>query len=916
MDCVSPILDIMIRSWDCTAKCRSYVRDLEENLENLRNTMDELSRKFEDQKREVEQAERQGLKRTSEVDGWLDKVEVIKTEVPRILERGDQEKQKKCFGGLCTKNCRSSYKLGKLVVKKQKVLGDLLVKGPFNQIAYRPTNARFKERPMDRVVGFDSAFEEARRWIEDGNVRIIGLFGMGGVGKTTLLTKIHNELVFSSHNYDVVLWIVVSRQVNSEKIQKNIWRKLGLPESELENSNKEDRAPKIFSVMKRTKFLLFLDDLWERIDFANIGIPSTSGEKEQKIIFTTRSEEVCGSMEADRSMKVECLPADKALELFREKVGKYTWDAHPDISKLAEKLAEECKCLPLALITVGRAMASKRSPHEWRHAIDVLQNRPDTFSGMRNDVFFPLEFSYENLPDEILKKCFLYCAMFPEDYGIRKDDLILLWIAEGFLDEYDHDIHKARDCGESIIGSLTRACLLESVIVVEPFGIVTNIKMHEVVRDMALWIVSEHGVNKNKVILNENLRSVESEDKGERWKDAETVSLWSDCHWIEWFPTTVTCSNLRTLILRGTNLHILQNGFFPAMPSLKVLDLSYNRFLAELPEDIGQSLNLRYLNLGGTPIIKLPIELKNLRKLRVLLIGVDCEYVPKEVISSLHSLRVFRWMHNSEVLTPEEQLSMIDDLEVKKELGEVSLSFRFAASVQKLLNSPQLQTRLRSLIIMDCPNMTSVTILSSKAKRMEHLSDLYICYCDELEEIEVIDMEEQEASDDQQIPHEYNCSNLRNEDCFRGLCSIAIAFCKRLKDVTSIIRYAPNLMHLYIHQCTSMQELIVGDIEEDRENNSSRTFSLLTTLYLIQLEKLENICQRKMPFPSLKSISVYDCPSLKKLPFNRNSARRSLKEIQGKKEWWDRLQWDDTATQNVFSLKFVEIDQACLPFFR
>lgn len=166
-------------------------------------------------------------------------------------------------------------------------------------------------------------------------------------------------MINSSLSYDVILWIVGSKQASSEKIQKDIWRKLGLPESELENCNKEDRAPKIHSVMKRTKFLLFLDDIWERVDLVNIGIPSTSNENESKIIFTTRSEEVCGSMQADRSIKVECLPTDKALELFREKVGNETWNAHPDIPELAEKLAGECKCLPLALITVGRAWPAR-----------------------------------------------------------------------------------------------------------------------------------------------------------------------------------------------------------------------------------------------------------------------------------------------------------------------------------------------------------------------------------------------------------------------------------------------------------------------------------------------------------------------------------------------------------------------------
>ncbi|KAK4781212.1 hypothetical protein SAY87_017318 [Trapa incisa] len=763
---------------------------------------------------------------------------------------------------------------------------------------------------MDRVVGFESAFEEAWRCIEDGSVRIIGLFGMGGVGKTTLLTKIYNELVQSGLSYDFVLWIVVSKQANSDKIQKDVWRKLNLPESEMENSSREDIATKIFNVMKRTKFLLFLDDLWNRIDLVSIGIPSTSNQNELKIIFTTRSEEVCGSMQADRSIKLECLPTDKALELFQEKVGKETWIAHPDIPKLAENLAEECKCLPLALITVGRAMASKRSPHEWKHAIEVLRNRPHTFSGMRNDVFAPLEFSYKSLPDETLKKCFLYCAMLPVDYGIRKDELILLWIAEGFLDQYGHDIHKARNYGESIIGSLTRACLLESLVVVEPFGLVINglvinVKMHEVVRDMALVIISESGSNNNKVVLNEDFRLIGSDEQRDRWKDAEIVSLWSDYCGMDWFPTNLSSTNLCTMILRDIHLQILQDGVFSSMPSLKVLDLSYNRFLSKLPEDIGKLSNLRYLNIGGTPIIRLPLELKNLKKLKILLIGVDCEYVPKEVISNLDSLTVFRWMNSSGSLTQEEQLSMIGDLEVKKEISEVSLSFRFAESVKKLLNSCKLQTRLRSLIMVDCLNMTSVIVLSSIAKRMEHLSELYICYCNELEEIRVINMEEMESSDDQRI---LGVSNLRDEGCFSDLCSIAIVFCERLKDVSSIILYAANLMHLYIHHCSSMQELVIDDNGEGSENNSNRTFSQLTTLYLIQLDKLESISRRELSFSSLKSILVYDCPGLKKLPFNRDSAK-SLKEIRGKKEWWDGLHWDDPATGGVFSQKFVEIDQ-------
>ena len=55
-----------------------------------------------------------------------------------------------------------------------------------------------------------------------------------------------------------------------------------------------------------------------------------------------------------------------------------------------------------------------------------------------------LKFSYDSLSDDTVKKCFLYCCIFPEDHDIEKNELIELWIGEGFLDKFD-DIHDARN---------------------------------------------------------------------------------------------------------------------------------------------------------------------------------------------------------------------------------------------------------------------------------------------------------------------------------------------------------------------------------------------------------------------------------------------------------------------------------------
>ncbi|PRQ53549.1 putative P-loop containing nucleoside triphosphate hydrolase [Rosa chinensis] len=69
-------------------------------------------------------------------------------------------------------------------------------------------------------------------------------------------------------------------------------------------------------------------------------------------------------MDAQQKIYVECLPWDKAWNLFQEKVGKDALLIHADIPKLAESVAKECGGLPLALITVGRMMSCKKTPQE------------------------------------------------------------------------------------------------------------------------------------------------------------------------------------------------------------------------------------------------------------------------------------------------------------------------------------------------------------------------------------------------------------------------------------------------------------------------------------------------------------------------------------------------------------------------
>ncbi|XP_031371973.1 probable disease resistance protein At5g63020 [Punica granatum] len=635
------------------------------------------------------------------------------------------------------RNSTSYYELSKCAEKTRATLEEELRKASsFTVFTYKPDDPPMFEKPLEPPVGLDSSFEEVWEWVQDESVRRIGIYGMGGVGKTTLLKNIHNEILRRQDKYDVVAWIVVSRPTDPTKIQKAIWEKLNLDRSEFDRTSESDRTGKIYSIMKRKSFLLFLDDIWEKIDLLNLGIPYRGHEWKSKIIFTTRSEEVCGQMQAERTKKIDCLPPDKALELFREKVGEETWTAHVEIPRLAECLVKECAYLPLALITVGAAMASRKDPDKWRRAIEYLQNRPSGFARMAERVLSVLEFSYEALPNETQKKCFLYCSTFPEDFVYHMDELIDLWMGEGFLSECDGS-HEARNLGINIIEHLIDVCLLEEVDN-SIFG-ETTFKMHDVVRDMALWLVSEHGQKKNKIVCLEKQRSFEPKEFM-KWTNAETIFLQIRHQEMENFPVTPTAfSSLSTLIKRDTSVKTFPKGFFSSMPLLRVLDLSLNSHLEELPEDIGALVNLRYLNLWWTQITKLPVELKTLTKLVFLLLDDRCG-VPKGLVPSLPFLRVFSWVMGKwgNPINEGEELNVIEELNgMNNQIDDVCLGLHFAASVQELLTDcPHLQRCLRELDLGRCVGLRSLIIPKPSLRRMEHLRVLWVLEC-EFEEISI-----------------------------------------------------------------------------------------------------------------------------------------------------------------------------------
>ncbi|KAI3948143.1 hypothetical protein MKX01_014742 [Papaver californicum] len=147
------------------------------------------------------------------------------------------------------------------------------------------------------------------------------------------------------------------------------------------------------------------------------------------------------------------------------------------------------------------------------------------------------------------------------------------------------------------------------------------------------------------------------------------------------------------------------------------------------------------------------------------------------------------------------------------------------------------------------------------------------------------------------VPQQSFCSVNLKRVCIKG--------CPQLKDLTWLI-YAPNLGALILIELDGLEEIISSNgfaLEEKLMN----TFSRLTYLRLYSLRNLKRVCDHNVKFFLLEKFLVEKCPELKNLPFNTNSViPRTLQMIEGSKEWWESLEWEDEATKSNLTSYFRE----------
>jgi disease resistance protein RPS2 len=912
LEMLGPIVEFGKMIWAPISKYYNYHKDAGELMKNLKRKREELECGRSDIELKMGAELFPGKRPKKEVQLWLQNAETIDGEIETIEQEADRVKY-------------SNVRIGKIACMKIQEVEELMnQRGGFgDSFVVDPPISRGDVLPITTIVGESTAkrtLEKIWEHVLGEDFRKIGVNGMGGIGKTTVMKEINNRLLKEIDKFDNVIWVTVSKASNVFKLQNDIARNLDLDLSKYEDVIL--RAGKLsIALENRKRYVLILDDMWEAFRLEDVGIPEPTPTNGCKLVLTTRSVEVCNKMSCE-NIKIELLSEEESWNLFLETLGRDVLNT-PDLEVTVKEVVKECARLPLAIITIAGSLKNVVHASEWRNALEDLRTSIKGSNNVATTVFERLQFSYKRLKDEKLQHCLLYCALYPEDFKIDRDELIEHLIDEGVIERM-----KSRqaefDKGHTMLNKLQNVCLLEGG---SHYG-GYFVKMHDLIRDMALQIAGP------KFMV--DLEDFQDEEK---WgKDLVKVSLMSNR--MSEFPyISPRCPKLSTLLLQE-NCFVgdIPDSFFVHLHGLNVLGLSHPR-ISSLPNSVSDLENLttlrlmdceslthvpslakltalRKLDLWKSGIKKIPHGLKMLVNLRYL--GLDAPYLknmPLGILPKLTQLQVLKLNWFTDSSRNGEEIVKLKKLEyfkgrfydidhfntyvgyleevrpitvsnyifvVGKEMAEDIDDFDLVQKGKLVILSEcnislvLLPKDVQTLVICRCDNLRS-SLDASFLKHAKELKSIYIWGCEEigdtlslcypfpLQSLESVDLE---SLDNLRIPfgeERVTSAPAVTPGTFSRLKIFRISNCPNIKKLFTpgLLLNLGNLEEIYIWECKQLEEIIGGvsddEVEEEAEEIEETGMGSNVIFPKLRILKLDRLPELKT-ICSSSNVIVSDSP--------------------------------------------------------
>ncbi|XP_019054983.1 PREDICTED: putative disease resistance RPP13-like protein 1 [Nelumbo nucifera] len=437
-------------------------------------------------------------------------------------------------------------------------------------------------------------------------VPVVSIVGTGGIGKTTLAQLIYNDENVVKH-FDARAWVCVSQDSDVTKITTSILESISNGQPPLERL--EPLQQELKKWLQGKKFLLVLDDIWsdDRRTWDAVRVPiNVAAEKGSRIIVTTRINRVSSIMSSIKKIDLETLPDEHCWKLFKRKafVDDKICDKHPSLKEIGQEIVKKCRGMPLAVKSIGGLLYDDLDAKRWKSVLESkmweVEAEETTMSALR--------LSYYYLPAH-LKLCFAYCSLFPKDHEFDKETLVQLWIAEGFVSSKRINILEEDLGGEYFDDLFNRSFFQKYSKSVNRF--VIHDLMHDLAESVSAGMYFRMEEGKSHHNNSGNLKMVHYVSMFHFQPDQYAMEK-ELCKFKE-------LSTLLLILPSTRDGHIL-GDLFEQNRCLRVLDLSENYELVNLPNSIGNLKHLRLLNLNRTGIKVLPESLCNLYHLQVLML--------------------------------------------------------------------------------------------------------------------------------------------------------------------------------------------------------------------------------------------------------------------------------------------------------
>ncbi|CAO2142820.1 unnamed protein product [Urochloa humidicola] len=462
--------------------------------------------------------------------------------------------------------------------------------------------------------------------------RVIGIHGITGSGKSTLAQYVcDHEKKAQDEHFDLIMFSHVSMTFSVDKIFLDMLEQI-THDRPSDTVGLESLQKMLKIKLKGKRFLLVLDDLWvinnENQDGLDVLLDAlNAGKSGSKILVTAQREDAAATLGClQAQISIPDLDDKDYLSLFMDHArpgadnddGEYRW--------IGRKIANKLRRSPIAAVTVGKQLRSNPRIDFWKATAnnDVL-----------NETMGALWWSYQQLGPDI-RQCFAYCSTFPRGYKFERDQLVRIWIAQGFVNTRSDAKEELEDVGERYFDELLTFSFLQlrrRIIGTDNFTI------HDLLHELAERVAT---CDFHRIDLDWSPKDI---PQGVRHVFIETKNV------AEIAENYLNLRYLRTLIIeehftdtdRNHDLQKVFESLFMRMMKLRVLiiKLNHNRKGSwSVPASIDQMKHLRYFGYHENeqwPLI-LPSTFSKLYHMQTIKVGpsyydVSC---PEDMSNLIH----------------------------------------------------------------------------------------------------------------------------------------------------------------------------------------------------------------------------------------------------------------------------------------